>query len=164
MASKYSHIRGFKELSAQLDAMGKAPSGQALRNAAMSAMLPAQEAARAAAPRGSPPYGPYESRKQPFDPYPKKTYKGRRVAPGFASRNVARRAFLNNEGSRVRVSLGVRSEAFYALQFIELGTSKIPKRPWLEPSFRASQDAVEFAFHDRLVELIDRAAKTKRPA
>ena len=35
--------------------------------------------------------------------------------------------------------VGVRPEAFYAVSFIELGTSSIPKRPWLEPAFRASR-------------------------
>jgi len=155
-----ANIRGFKELSAQLHQMGAAVGGQALRSAAMSAMVPAMRAARAAAPKASPPYGPYETRTTAFDPYPKKTYKGRRVAPGFASRNVARKSILSRNRSHVTVLLGVRSEAFYAVQFIELGTSKFPKRPWLEPSFRASRGAVDQELQAQLIKRIDKAAKT----
>lgn len=152
---------GYKELSAQLSEMGKSLGGAALRSAAMSAMLPALRAAQAAAPQGNPPYGPYASKAKPFDPYPKKTYLGRRVAPGFASRNVARKSKLSSDKTKVLVMLGVYEEAFYAVQFIELGTSKIPKRPWLEPSFRASLPDIDSRFQERLKTLIDRAAAKK---
>jgi len=56
--------------------------------------------------------------------------------------------------------LGVRPEAFYAIQFIELGTSKIPKRPWLEPAFRKSINDVDALFRQRLKLLLDKAART----
>ncbi len=155
-------ISGYRELSAQLTAMGAAAGGQALRSAAFASMKPALEAAQAAAPSGNPPYGPYATRTTPIDPYPKKTYKGRLVAPGFAKRSVAIRAFLARTRDFVKVSLGVRSEAFYAVQFIELGTSKIPKRPWLEPAFRGATHSVDAQLQSRLRKLIDRAAKKRR--
>ena len=154
-----SSTRGFKEISAQLSAMGRAAGGVALRSAALSAVLPALRAAQSAAPVGNPPYGPYASKPKPFDPYPKKTYKGRSVTPGFTKRSVIRRSSTNLDKTKARVSIGVRNEAFYAVQFLELGTSKISKRPWLEPSFRASVPAVEARFKERLVQLIDKAAK-----
>lgn len=155
-------ISGYKEISAQLKAMGAAVGGQALKSAAFSSMKPAQEAAQSAAPEAHPPYGPYATRSTPLDPYPKKTYKGRRVAPGFASRSIAIRAFLARTRDFVKVALGVRNEAFYAVQFIELGTSKIPKRPWLEPAFRGAISSVDARFQERLRTLIDRAAKKRR--
>ena len=155
-------ISGYKELSAQLRAMGAAAGGQALKSAAFSSMKPALQAAQAAAPEAHPPYGPYATRTTPLDPYPKKTYKGRRVAPGFARRSVAIRAFLARTRDFVKVALGVRSEAFYAVQFIELGTSKVPKRPWLEPAFRGAVAAVDAQLQTRLRALIDRAAKKRR--
>lgn len=150
---------GFKELSAQLKEMGRAAGGSALRSAAMASMKVAQQAASFAAPSGVPPYGPYKGRTKPQDPYPKKTYKGRLVAPGFTSRSIVRSSRLSRDKTFVKVSLGVRKEAFYALQFIELGTSKIPKRPWLEPSFRSSIGQVDVDFQQRLRKLIDRAAR-----
>lgn len=154
-------IRGYRELSKQLSAMGAAVGGSALKSAAFTAMKPAQQAAEAAAPRANPPYGPYATRTTPLDPYPKKTYKGRRVAPGFTSRSIGVKATLSRARDFVKVMLGVKREAFYAVQFLELGTSKIPKRPWLEPAFRGSISAVDSRFQERLRALIDRAAKKK---
>jgi HK97 gp10 family phage protein len=151
-----SQISGHRELFQKLNLMARAPAGAALRKAAMAAMLPAQKAAQAAAPVGAPPYD-YGGRK--VDPYPKRTYKGRLTVPGYARRNVIRRAFLGKDKDYVKVSLGVRKEAFYAVQFIELGTSRIPKRPWLEPAFRSMIPAVDKVLQDRLRELIDQAAK-----
>lgn len=151
-------------MSAQISAMGAAVGGRVLKSAAFASMKPALEAAQSAAPEAHPPYGPYATRTTPLDPYPKKTYKGRRVAPGFAKRSVAIRAFLARTRDFVKVSLGVRNEAFYAVQFIELGTSKIPRRPWLEPAFRGAVQAVDAQLQERLKKLIDRAAKRKAKA
>lgn len=157
-------ISGYRELSAQLQAMGAAVGGQALKSAAHASMKPAVEAAQAAAPEANPPYGPYATRTTPLDPYPKKTYKGRLVAPGFARRSVAIRTSLARTRDFVKVALGVRREAFYAVQFIELGTSKIPKRPWLEPAFRGAVQAVNTRLQERLKALIDRAAQKRKVA
>ncbi len=151
-------IRGYKELSAQLSAMGRSVGGNALRSAAMQGMLPALRAAQENAPVGAPPYQ-VKGTDRSVDPYPVKTYKGRLRTPGFASRNIARKAKLSKDRSTVTVMLGVRPEAFYAVQFIELGTSKIPKRPWLEPAFRKSLPEVDSRFQAQLKARIDKAAK-----
>lgn len=154
-------ISGYKELSAQLKALGSAVGGSALRSAANAAMTPAVEAATAAAPVANPPYN-YGNRT--VDPYPKKTYKGRRVAPGFTSRSIVKNTKLDKTRTFVKVSLGVRREAFYAVQFLELGTSKIPKRPWLEPAFRGAKDAVDKRFRELLKLRTDAAARRQQRA
>ena len=142
-------IIGFKELSRELDALGDAvQAGKTLRQAASQAMLPALRAAQRAAPVGTPPY-------EGKDPYPVRSYKGNLRTPGFARRNVARKAYVDRDG--VVVLLGVRPEAFYAVQFIELGTSKIPKRPWLRPAFRSSVPAVDNRLRTRLRALLNKA-------
>lgn len=146
-------IEGFKELSKQLSKMSAAVGGKALRSAAMSATLPAVKAARARAPVGNP---PFESGK---DPYPVRTYKGRMRTPGFAKRNIARKSKLSRDKRRVTVSIGVRPEAFYAVQFIELGTSRIPRRTWLEPSFRRSRRQIDTRFKQQLKKNIDKATR-----
>jgi HK97 gp10 family phage protein len=146
---------GYKELSRQLSAMGAAVGGRALRSAAMSAMLPALREAQQRVPVGNP---PFESGK---DPYPVKTYKGRLRTPGFAKRNIARKSKLSRDKRTVTVMLGMKPEAFYAVQFIEFGTSSIPKAPWLEPAFRASIPDVDARFKEELKKRIDKAAKTK---
>lgn len=150
-----AEIHGFRELSNQLKAMGDAAGGKALRAAAMSAMLPAVKEARAAAPVGNP---PFEDGK---DPYPVRTYTGGLRTPGFAKRNIARKSFISKDRRQVKVMLGVRPKAFYAVQFLELGTSRIPKRPWLEPAFRRSLPQVNARFKQNLKKLIDKAAKVK---
>lgn len=148
-------ISGFRELSGQLKRMGAANGGKALRNAAMRAMLPAQQAAKANAPVGSPPYS-YPDR-APVDPYPRRTYKGRLVTPGFASRSVRRKSLISADRRYVTVLLGVDQEAFYAVNFVELGTSRTPAQPWLEPSFRSSLPAVDTRFQRFLKANIDKA-------
>lgn len=149
---------GYREISRQLSAMGAAVGGQVLRRASLSAMLPTLRAAQANAPRGNP---PYLRRGKEFDPYPVRTYKGNLRVPGFTSRNVGRKSWISRDKTKATVLLGVKPEAFYAIQFIELGTSKIPKRPWLEPAFRSTRHAVKVRLGKRLKELIDKAARKR---
>lgn len=161
---------GYRELNRKLNAMGRAPAGKALRSAAMTAMLPALRTAQAFAPHADPPYGPYEgiskSTGRPWksgvkDPYPVRTYKGRLRTPGFASRNVARKSRISRDKTQVTVMLGVKPEAFYAVSFSELGTSRTPPKPWLEPAFRQSIPQVDARFRHQLKARIDKAARTR---
>lgn len=69
-----------------------------------------------------------------------KTYKGRLVAPGFAKRSIRVISKVDSNGQRAYALLGVRAEAYYAVQFVELGTSKMYARLWLRPAFNASKD------------------------
>ena len=77
-----------------------------------------------------------------------RTYKGNLVAPGFAQRNI-RKASKIIDGRAV-VSIGVRREAFYATQFVELGTQKMDATPWLVPAFENQRDEVERRLADQL--------------
>lgn len=157
---KMPETTGYFELSRQLQRMGRAAGGKALRQALVFAALPARNEAKRAAPVAGPPYTyAYKGRVRTFDPYPKKTYKGRYVAPGFTSRNVRYRSYLSQEGNTAFVEIGVSKEAFYSLQFLELGTSRIPKRPWLIPALDRSIPQVRERLGRRLKVLIDRAAR-----
>lgn len=69
-----------------------------------------------------------------------KTYKGRLVSMGFAKRSLRMIVKLARAGTGARAIIGVRAEAFYALQFFERGTSKIPARPFLAPALEARKD------------------------
>lgn len=143
--------RGYQEISRKLKQLKGAAGPRLVRKAASQSMRPAKKAAEAAAPVGNPPYNGK-------DPYPTRTYKGRLKTPGFARRNVAIKSKTFRDGT-VLAMLGVRPEAFYAVQFIELGTSAIPKRPWLEPAFRSSINEVDSLFRQKLKDLLDKAAK-----
>lgn len=147
-------VQGLRDLQKKLKRLGPAVGGKVLRSAAMTAMLPAVKAAKAAIPVGNP---PYEGR----NPYPVRTYKGRLRTPGFAKRNIARKSRISKDKRAVRVMLGVKPEAFYAVNFVELGTSKMPKQPWLEPSFRNSRDAVQKRLADQLARKIEKEARKR---
>lgn len=65
------------------------------------------------------------------------------LTAGFAARNLRIIVKLGKGRSAGSASavLGVRQLAFYAIQFFELGTARIPRRPWLVPALEASKDA-----------------------
>lgn len=69
-----------------------------------------------------------------------RTYRGRLVSRGFAARSLRVVVWLwakLGEGTTARAVLGVKAEAFYAVQFFEKGTSRIPRQPWLVPALEA---------------------------
>jgi len=73
-----------------------------------------------------------------------KTYKGRAVAAGFASRSIRMRVkIFPQRGISVAV-IGVLSEAFYALSFFELGVPSrgIQREPWLSPALAQQQTSI----------------------
>lgn len=164
-----NQIFGFEELTKKLNSLGAALGGKALRSAARSAMLPAKKAAQAAAPKGGGPYiyaGKSSGKKgynygtlRAFDPYPRKTYRGLVVAPGFSSRSLSIKTWLSRDKSQTNVMLGVKPEAFEALQFVELGTSYQKAQPWLEPSFRASIPLVASRFKVQLKKQLEKASR-----
>lgn len=71
-----------------------------------------------------------------------RTYLGRMVSSGFASRSlvIVVRVLARARAPRAFALLGVRREAFYAIQFFELGTPAlgIPATPWLAPALESS--------------------------
>lgn len=166
-------IEGYDKLAKQLAALGKAGGGAALRASANAAMLPALQAARAAIPVADPPYhvgagvrrnadGTTTYRTgavRTIDPFPMKTNRGRLVTPGFAKRSLRRKTVLSADKTKATAMVGVLSEAFYVM-FIEFGTRFIPKRPWLEPSFRGAVPAVDAALQANLRAKLDAAASS----
>jgi HK97 gp10 family phage protein len=142
MARK-SKILGMKELDAKLSELASDVETAAVRGALRSSLKIAMEAARASVPQGSRTH---------------RTYLGRLVAPGFAARSLRMIVGRPNKGS-IRAVLGVRAEAFYAIQFIEKGTAKIPARPWLEPAFASSKDAMVRKYTDFLNRRIRKIAR-----
>lgn len=117
---------GFDDLAKKLQTLSSDDEiGKILRPAVRSAMNDAKKRAAGLIPQG-------------IDPH--RTYKGRLVAPGFARRSLRVISKLDKTKHKASAVLGVRAEAFYAVQFVELGTSKMPARPWLRPAFAASTD------------------------
>lgn len=86
-----------------------------------------------------------------------KTYKGRWVAPGFSKRSIRRKTAIEN--GKVVVRIGVRKEAFYAVQFLELGTKHISPRPWLQPALETQQGEVLGRIRSALAQKIRKATR-----
>ena len=96
-------LEGLDTLSKKLSNLGKA-AGKTLRSATMKATTPVQREMRNKIPIGTEAH---------------RTYKGRLVPPGFARRSLRRSSRFRNGFASVR--LGVRREAFYAINFVDQG-------------------------------------------
>lgn len=129
----------------RLQALGKLEDGHALRLAVRAGIKPAQARVTALIPEG-------------VDAH--RTYKGRLVAPGFAKRNIRAITVLSKDKQACKALLGVRKEAFYAVEFVERGTSKMGAKPWLRPGFEQTLDAQTSAVAASLQKSVEKAAKT----
>lgn len=90
-----------------------------------------------------------------------RTYKGRLVSAGFAARSLKVVVKMSKDKQAATAILGVKKEAFYALQFHELGTAYISKQPWLVPAFEAQKDPAVRKIGDTLKKRIERIAKMR---
>ena len=137
-------VEGLKDLSRKLAELGENAGGKALRNATAAAMRPVAKAAKKNAPVGTTWHT---------------TYKGRRVPPGFLKQSVRMRSRISRDRKTARAVVGVKGEAFYGVQFVELGTSRQPRQPWLEPAFYQNKDTVLSKLKEKLKFQIDKARK-----
>lgn len=143
-----SSLEGLAELDAKLKALADPRINSAvLRAGAVAGMRKVLAKAKATVPVGTRAH---------------KTYKGRIVAPGFAARSLRVKGYTSRDKQRSVAMLGVAPEAFYAVQFIELGTAKIPPRPWLVPAFESTKDEAQAALRDAMLKRLDKALAKRR--
>jgi hypothetical protein len=143
-----SGLEGVAELSRQLSGLGAAFSVPILRAAVRAGIKPAQDRWVETIWKGNTAH---------------RTYKGRLVAPGFSSRNTRVVTKVETGGTVVSAALGVRKEAFYAVQFIEreLGNSKHVAQPSLRAAMAATKDEQEAALAAKLRERIDKLVQPR---
>lgn len=121
-----ARLEGFEDLAAKLKGLSDPKQiGKVLRTGVRQGMAEPKKKAQALIPVG-------------IDAH--KTYKGRLVAPGFAKRSIRVITKIARGGQMAYALLGVRAEAYYAVQYVELGTSKMAAHPWLRPAFLASRN------------------------
>lgn len=138
-------IEGMRELSAQLATLGGKVGLKALRAATRNAATPIVRAARLRVPVGTRAH---------------RSYKGNLLTPGYARRSIKKTVRRRGRGRTVAiVDVGVRPEAFYAVQFLEVGTAKMAARAWLVPAFEAARDDVEQRLSAQLKRQIERLGR-----
>lgn len=138
-----NEIEGLRELSEKLNELGVTLGGKALRQGTMLATTPAFREIKAGAPVGTRAH---------------KTYKGRLVAPGYLKRSIKRKSYLNKRRGSALVRIGVDPEAFYGVQFVELGTKKMDARPFVLEAFKRNRKAMESRLSAMLAKKIKQIA------
>lgn len=142
-------LEGVRELSKALAELPVKVQKAALRKATKEASDLVVAAARSAIPIG-------------VDAH--KTYKDRLVAPGFASRNIKAVVRVSRDLTRAFARIGVSKEAFYAVNFVELGTSRQAAQPWLRPALQSVEGQAIGIFEARFRAAIKAAARRQAKA
>ena len=141
-----SQLQGVKALTGKITELGAKLAAKELRGVTKTAMQEAEHVARARIPQGTEPHY---------------TYKGRLVSAGYALSTLHIETYVDKKTGSAVALLGVGREAFYAALFVELGTSKMQARPWLQPSFEQSKDPMLRALADDLRARVERIARKR---
>lgn len=144
-----SQLEGVRELTGQLTELGAKLAARELKGTVKTALEEAEHRARARMPQGDDPHF---------------THRGRLVSPGFAITTLHIEVGVNKRTGAVVAALGVGREAFYVVQFVELGTSKMAAQPWLRPSFEESEDPMLRKLAAELRQRVERIARKRRGA
>lgn len=142
-------LEGVRELTGKLTELGAKLAGKELRGTAKAALEIAEHKARATMPQGTQPHY---------------TYRGRLVSPGYALSTLHIETVLNKKRGAAVAILGVGREAFYAVQFQELGTRFQQAQPWLRPAFETSQEPMLEKIATDLRQRVEKIAKRRARA
>lgn len=156
----------FQALLRKVESIKGRAGVNAMRSAGRKAVRPVMVIMRAQIPKGTQAH---------------RTWKGRLVAPGFASRSIRTITKINRVAGSVSTIIGVRKEAFYAPQFYDQGPYTIStrrrsigrksraktairpytlqRRPWFQSVFIAQRSNMEAAYADHLRAEIEKAAR-----
>lgn len=142
-------LDGVAQLTRQLIALGKLDDGKALRGSVKAGIQPAYKRARASIPVGSVPHRLAAA------------YGKQLVNSGFARQSLRTITTINAQKNIASALLGVRKNAFYILNFVELGTRYQRAQPWIRPAFFNSRADMETALKSYLQKAVLKAAATQ---
>lgn len=83
-----------------------------------------------------------------------KTYKRNVVAPGFLKRSITHRT--RKENNSIVVTIGVKKEAYYGVQFLDRGTKFIKPIQWFESTFEKDEKHILEEFKNYLKKNLDK--------
>jgi HK97 gp10 family phage protein len=149
-------ISGLAELTRQINALASLEEGKALKRCVKSGINEVLKIARVNIPVAKAAHRLKSNKK-----LRNVGARGQVVAPGFARKSLRTISTINADKNIASGILGVRKAAYYAVQFLEFGTRKMPAQPWLRRSLLEARDAAEAALKRSLQVSIDKAAKTK---
>lgn len=140
-------VLGVKELLRKFDQLKVAGKEKALRAAVRGAANVVAKEAKQRIPVGS---------------IAHRTYRKVLVSPGFARRSIKVQTYVNRRTGAVGAMVGVRAQAFYAVQFVELerGKSKQRGKPWLRPAFDATTEKQMSEFHRAFLRVINKVRRS----
>jgi len=153
-----SELAGVKELNVKLSKLERSVGIKTLRSAVFKATTPVVRQMKSKIPVGSRAH---------------RTYRKRLVTPGYAQRSIKRltgKKYINQ--GKLSIAIGVKAEAFYAINFIDQGPHKVTKRgrrpvksyavkqhPWFESTFIANRNRMIQLFASNLRIAIAKAVK-----
>lgn len=138
-----STLEGVATLTKQLIELGSLDNGNVLRGAVRAGMGPAFDRYIQMIPIGTEAH---------------RTYRGLLVAPGFAKEHVKRATTVNGAKNVASCVLGVSKEAYYILQYVEVGTRYQKPQPNLRAAFSETRDAGEEKLRAYLQKAVIKAA------
>jgi len=144
LAGQYE-VDGLSDLERKLSLLSKNTQKKVLRAAVRKGAKPVMEEAKGKVPIGLKSH---------------RTYKGQIVQPGFsASKVLLRTSARKRDDYSASAMIGMEREAFYAINFVELGVASrgIAPRPWLRPTFNARHEAMIAAIAREIDIGIDKA-------
>lgn len=141
-----STLEGVAALTKQLNALSSLEEGRALKRAVKAGIKPALTRAQEIIPVGSMPH---------------RLSNGLLVNYGYAKAALRTISTINSAKNIASGILGVRKLAYYALQFVEMGTRKMPAQPWIRRALSESRSDCEEAFRASIQRSVERAAATK---
>lgn len=147
-AQDTNHMSGVAALTKQLIALGKMDDGKVLRDAVRTGMKPALARAKATIPVGKKPHRLGAK------------FGKQLVNSGYAQSTLRVITTINDQKNIASAIMSTRSSAFYAPQFVELGTRYQSAHPWLRPAFMSSRTDMEDGIKSTLQKWIEKTAKT----
>ncbi len=129
------NLIGLGALISKFEDLGYMEDGKILRSATRAAMVPVRKAAA-------------DKLVEADRPYWLKYIHGY-IEPGYAKKHVREISFISQDKQVATAMVGTNKTAYYALFFVELGTSKKPARQWLRPAFYQNQNLIKETLADK---------------
>lgn len=137
-------LEGVAALTKQLNQLGSLEEGKALKRCVKAGIDQALDRAKQIIPVGTEPH---------------RLKNGLLVNFGYAKSTLHTISTINSAKNLASGILGVGKQAYYILQFVELGTRKMPAQPWIRRALLEARGNCELALRESLAESVAKAAE-----